>query len=400
MNSKTSLCIYNARVVLPDRIENAWSVIVDSGRIAWVGPANQAAAPDVPMVDACGAYLSPGFIDLHIHGSGHWLADDGPDALVELSRFLPRYGVTGFVPAISPLPEGRDTGFLSELSSVQSSGAEILSFLLEGPYLAVSGALPPDVLGKGDAERVKRLIEAAHPYRAIFAVSPDFPGIEQILPHMTADGTPAFITHTRATATETRAAISSGARHATHFYDVFIAPPETDPGVRPAGSVEAILADPSVSVDFILDGEHVDPVVIQMALQCKTIDHVCLITDANRGAGLSPGRYLFGAHEVEFAYPGGPARFTADHPEIPGALAGSGLTMDTAVRNAVTMLGLELQDAVRMASLSPAHVLGLDDRKGRIEVGFDADLVLLDENLFPIKTWVSGVEMFADDTMG
>ena len=161
-------------------------------------------------------------------------------------------------------------------------------------------------------------------------------------------------------------------------------------GCVPAARSRAILADPRASVDFILDGEHVDPVAVRMALACKGPDRVCLVSDANRGAGLPPGRYRFGRHEVEFAYEGGPARFTAEHPAAPGALAGSGLTLDRAVRNAIELLGVDLPLAIRMASANPAGVLGLSERKGRIEAGLDADLVLLDRDLIPVKTWVGG----------
>ncbi len=206
---------------------------------------------------------------------------------------------------------------------------------------------------------------------------------------MAANGEPVFITHTRADAARTRAAIEAGARHATHFYDVFYPPEEVDMGVRPCGAAEAILADPRTTVDFILDGEHVDLTIVRLALRCMGPEGVCLITDANVGAGLPPGRYRFGKDEVEFKYPGGPARLT-ETSEYPGCLAGSGLTMDRAVRNAVEMLEIDLPPAIRMASGNPAKVLGLADSKGLLAEGYDADLVLLDSNLQVKQTWVGG----------
>jgi len=159
--------------------------------------------------------------------------------------------------------------------------------------------------------------------------------------------------------------------------------------VRTCGAVEAVLADPRVSVDFILDGEHVHPVAAEMALQCKGPDRVCLITDANIGAGLPPGRYRFLDAEVRFAYEGGPARLT-ENSYLPGGLAGSGLTMDRALRNALRLLGVDLPQAVRMVSGNPARVLGMSDRKGQIREGFDADFVLLDEDIEVVSTWVGG----------
>lgn len=208
------------------------------------------------------------------------------------------------------------------------------------------------------------------------------------MPVMAAGDTPVFITHTRANVKQTQLAIEAGASHATHFYDVFPCPDEIDPGVRPCGVVEAVLADERVSVDFIVDGEHVDPVAVKMALQCKGPDKVCLITDANIGAGNPPGVYQFGDEKVEFKYQGGPARMTADS-AVPGGLAGSGLTMDLAVKNTVEMVGLDLPLAVKMASDNPARVLGLKNT-GKIKVGYDADIVLLDEGLKVTYTLIAG----------
>jgi N-acetylglucosamine-6-phosphate deacetylase len=180
--------------------------------------------------------------------------------------------------------------------------------------------------------------------------------------------------------------------HATHFYDVFPTPPVTEPGVRPSGAVEAILADSRVTVDFILDGEHVDPYVIKMAIACKGLDHVCLITDANKGAGLPPGRYHTIGYEVEFRYPGAPARGTENAP-YPGSLAGSGLTMDQGLRNSVNRLDVDLVQAVRMVSSNPTNVLKLKT-KGIIKEGYDADLVLLDKTLNVLSTWIGGKNYF------
>jgi N-acetylglucosamine-6-phosphate deacetylase len=152
--------------------------------------------------------------------------------------------------------------------------------------------------------------------------------------------------------------------------------------------VEAILADPHVSVDFILDGVHVEPVAVQMAITCKGADKVCLITDANVGAGLPPGRYQSLGSEIEFEYEGAPARMTQNS-RFPGALAGSGLTMDKAVQNAVSMLKASIPQAIRMASANPAKVMRLKN-KGQIKRGFDADIVLLDQELKVIRTWIKG----------
>ena len=378
------------RIVTPTGILDGVICIKD-GIITKVGTEIPAG---VKKIDLGNAFIVPGFIDLHMHGLHRFLIDNGPEDLAEICRILPRYGVTGFLPTVAPLPKGEDSGFLRTLANVHSEGAAILGFHLEGPFLKLLGALPPEALGKADPERVSALIKAAKPYPAVFSISPDFENITDLIPLMVADNTPVFMTHTAANVEQTQAAIEAGVRHATHFYDVFPCPAETDPGVRPCGAVEAVLADERVSVDFILDGVHVNPVAIRMALACKSPDGVCLITDSNVGAGLPPGRYIFGkSGEIEMAIEGGPARLT-DNNNMPGGLAGSGLTMDRTLRNAVSMAGVDLVQAIRMVSTNPAKVIGIDDRKGKIQEGYDADLVVLDEQLNVKQTWIGGKENF------
>jgi N-acetylglucosamine-6-phosphate deacetylase len=389
----SQIIIKNAKIVLLSEIRANYSVLIENGRIAMVAPTTKLKQQADQIIDAQGDYLAPGFIDLHFHGSGGYLIDNGSNSLAALCAILPKFGVTGFLAGVSPLPKGEDVALLTNLARTKSEGAAVLGFHLEGPFLSLYGAIPPDTMGKADIERVEALIKAVYPYKAVFSISPDVENITELLPLMGAHDTPVFMTHTAATVKQTQAAINAGVCHATHFYDVFPCPPVTDPGVRPCGAVEAVLADPRVSVDFILDGEHVDPVAVQMALCCKGPDKVCLITDANIGAAMPPGRYKFFKDEVVFAYPGGPARFS-EHCQFAGGLCGSGLTMNLAVGNAIKMLGVDLPQAVRMASTNPARVLKLSATKGQITENFDADLVLLNDSLEVRQTWIQGKRVF------
>lgn len=347
------------------------------------------------VIDLGDKYIIPGFIDMHIHGIHTFLADNGPQDLSSICRTLPQYGVTGFLPTIAPRPKGEDAAFLSHLAQTETSGAEILGFHLEGPFLKITGALGSNAILDADLERVKSLIAAAKPFRSVFSISPDVEGIEHVIPVMAENNTPVFITHTTANVEETQRAIELGARHATHFYDVFPCPPVTEPGVRPCGAVEAILADERVSVDFILDGVHVDPVAVKMSLLAKGIGpgKVCLVTDANVGAGLEPGQFSFGnLGEISFAYKGAPARSVKNN-----TLAGSGLTMDQALRNAVKWLNLDLVDAVKLLGYHPAKVLGVDHRKGLLFPGYDADFVVLSNDLEVVQTWINGKCFFNNE---
>lgn len=386
----SKLLIKNANVILTDRILENHSVMCDQGKIVQISSTVDCGNKSVMTItDANGQYLSPGFIDLHFHGLHKYLIDNGLDHLENICKILPQYGVTSFLPTVCPKSQGEDVKFVKSLSRVKLQGAQILGFHFEGPFLALTGILPYEALSEICKERIGDLIEAAKPYPAIFSISPEVEHISNLISIIAKVNVPVFITHIKASVQQTQASIEAGARHATHFYDVFPCPPEVDPGVRPCGAVEAILADERVSVDFILDGEHVDPVTVKMALVCKGPDKVCLITDSNVGAGLPPGKYSgLNNMELEFAYPGSPAR-TTKASRHPGCLAGSGLTMERAVQNATKMLKIDLPLAIKMASANPARVLSRNDI-GSIEIGKQAYLVLMNKDLKVVQTWLKG----------
>ena len=218
------LLIKNANLILLNEIAEHCDVYCKNGKILNVNHAKNKSYETIEnVVDASGKYLSPGFIDVHIHGLHEYAIEGSPDDLSSICKLLPRYGVTGFLPTLTltSLPKGRDADYLASLAKVKSEGAQILGFHLEGPFIALTGAGLPEALSGVDTERAKALIEAAKPFRVIFSISPDLDGIQELLPVVTQNNTPAFITHTRANVKQTQAAIALGAKHATHFYDVF-----------------------------------------------------------------------------------------------------------------------------------------------------------------------------------
>ena len=387
--------ICNASIVMSESIIEGQTVVLEGSRIKEIVPDDQAECEVAQKIDAGGCLLAPGYIDLHMHGACSFQPDKNSADLEELTRVLPKYGVTSFLAGILPKKSAEeDYSLLDELSKAESRGTEILGFFLEGHFLSLTGAIPNKAHNKSLAY-VNKLKEAARPYKIVFGISPEFPDIYELLPHMTKEGYPAFITHTKANVLQTQEAIRLGAVHATHFYDVFPYPGLAASGVRACGAVEAILADPDVSVDFILDGEHVDPIAVKMALQCKGSEGVSLVTDANPIAGLKPGKYKgFGGKDIVVEYEGGPARL-AENTSSPGGLAGSGLTMDRTVKIAVNTLNVPIYQAIKMATYNPAKVLGLHHRKAKIEAGYDADLIMLDEKLDVCMCWVAGRNVYS-----
>ncbi len=386
--------IDHATVVMLEELAEDHTVIIEDGKIVSIGPSEKLAGEVADeTIDAAGSYVSPGFTDLHIHGVCGIRLDDSVDAFADACRAMPQFGVTSWLPTLLARPKGQDAEFLAELAKVQPEGSETLGFHMEGPFLALTGAIPKESLGPADVGRVKAMIEAAKPYKTIFSVSPDFENVLDLIPLMSADNTPVFMTHTAATGEQTDAAIAVGASHATHFFNVFPPIDDAEGGVRGYGAAEAILADPSVSVDIILDGEHVHPQLMKMAMQCKGPDRVCLISDSSCSAGMPPGRYNFADAEIITTYEGGPARM-APESRFPNGLAGSGLTMDRAVRNAIKFLDVDLPTAVRMASANPIKVLGLDGSKGQIAHRYDADIIIMDKDLNVTQTFVGGKSVY------
>ena len=383
----SSFLLHNVRLVNPGREITSGNLLVRGGKIVAVGVVPSAATADLRnlvTIDGRNRLLTPGLIDIHTHGVMHSLYESGPEGLRRAARELGRFGVTTVLPTI--VPQIRD-GWLENLGAIASAipsvrEVNIPGIHLEGPFMAIGGAACPTL--PGDLELLERILAACGGRLAAMSLSPDAPNILPVIRRLREKNIPTFITHTRASVEQTEAALAAGATHATHFYDVFYAPPETDPGVRPVGAVEAVLADPRATVDFIADGVHVHPTAIRAAVAAKTFAGVVLITDSNIGAGLPPGVY-----DTPWGYQVRVAPETAARHATKNTLAGSALTMDRGMANLLRWLDLPAEQVWAMGTLNPARLLGLA-RKGRLEAGADADLVLWEDDLRPAQTWVAG----------
>jgi N-acetylglucosamine-6-phosphate deacetylase len=393
--------IQNARVLLPDGSIEPRSVLFDDC-IRGIYPPDRAAPKGVEVLEAGQRLLTAGLMDLHTHGIGRHAFERSPEDLRCGLEMAPRFGVTTILPTLYRVLRPESFGLLEQLAEAltDAAGPSVPGFHLEGPFLAITGAgaltMKPDVALLND------LVAACRRKVAAMSISPEMPGIIAVIERLCELGVIPFITHTRATAEETQAAIDAGARHATHFYDVFPVPPEKEPGVRPVGAVEAILADPRVTVDFICDGVHVHPVAVRAALAAKGPRGVAAITDSNVGAGLPAGTYdTPWGYRVRIA-PGDAARIAdADHPGY-AALSGSSLTMNNAVANLHRWVPAPGSLAWMMATRNPAGVLRLSDR-GSIEISSRADLVLWEKDLRPRCTWVQGRRVYeaqSDESKG
>ncbi|MBM3852119.1 MAG: amidohydrolase family protein [Verrucomicrobia bacterium] len=380
------LLIQNVRLVRPGLSIEPGDVLIRDGRIAALGtvPASLDLA-GASRVDGGGRLLTPGLIDVHTHGVRHSLYETGPAGLRAAARELGRFGVTAVLPTI--VPQIR-VGWLEGLAAIAAAipsvtEVRIPGLHVEGPFMAVGGAACPTL--PGDLGLLEEILAACGGRMAVMSLSPDAPNIIPVIRRLRERGVVVFLTHTRAGVEATEAALEAGAVHATHFYDVFHAPAETEPGARPVGAVEAILADSRASVDFIADGVHVHPTAIRAALAAKGWRGVLLITDSNIGAGLPPGIY-----DTPWGYPVKVSPTDAARHATKNFLAGSSLTMNRGMANLLHWLQLPPEQIWAMGTLNPARLLGLE-RQGRLEPGAEADLVLWEESLEPARTWVGGV---------
>lgn len=391
--------IANATVVEPGRRTYCGDVFVVDGKIARAEQHLSYIDISHTRIDATGLTLTPGLIDLHMHGIGHSLFEASPEDLLRGSDSLLQYGTTCVLPTLYTIMKRPTLGKLEQLAASldRVTGATMPGFHLEGPFLAITGAGASTM--PGDMSLLEELLAAANGRVLAMSVSPETPNILPVIERLREGNVTVFLTHTRATVEQTSAAIDAGARHATHFYDVFPPPPETDAGVRPVGAVETILADPRCSVDFICDGVHVHPMGIRAAIAAKSWRSVIAVTDASIGAGLDDGVYLTPwGYSVRVRRHDG-ARVADESHSLYGLLAGSLLTPNEGLANLLEWLDIECSQIWAMATLNPANCVGLAN-KGRMEVGADADLVLWDlsgARCTAVQTWVGGKCVFESD---
>ncbi len=366
--------------VLPGGLVRWAAVVVADGKISEV--LLEPHSGDLPEESReVRGLICPGFVDLQINGA--FGIDVGPDheALLDLARELPKTGTTSFLPTLISSPIERYGGFLEALGrAARASGAKILGAHLEGPFLspARKGAHDPKKLRPVDLGLLKELLGAG--LVRVMTIAPELPGSGKAAGLLREGGAVASVGHTNATYEEVVRALDAGFTKATHLYNAMS--PLTH---RAPGAVGAMLDDERVRCGIIADGVHVHEGALRVAYRQKGADGLALVTDAMEAAGMPPGEYELSGRNV---------RLQDGAVRLPdGTLAGSALTMDRAVRNAVAMLGASPQTAVRMASETPAEILGMPE-KGRIARGADADLVVLAPDLSVEETIVAGETVY------
>ncbi|MCG2659626.1 MAG: hypothetical protein L6437_05200 [Kiritimatiellae bacterium] len=382
-SNSSSFVVANGRVLMANGDVSKASIRVEDGRIASVAPHEKAA----DMLDAAGAYVVPGLIDIHTHGIGREKAsgDLRAYAAQEAAR-----GTTTFFPTFFGPPNETADHLRRHLKETDllRQVPQVGGFRLESPYLAAAaGGLSRDLapISQGLTDM---LLKAGEGHIRIWDVSPEMAGVPEAIRYLTKQGIICSLAHTQATIDQARAAVDAGARLVTHLFDTFVLPGgiDPDPGVYPAGLIDYLLVEDRVVCEIIPDGTHVDPILVEKAFRCKPSAGLVFVTDSNYGAGLPPG---------EYPLPGGWGLAKINGPnngvrlvDRKMGLCGSALTPIDCFRNAVKLFGKDFGTASCVCSRNQSLLLGLN--KGEIKAGRDADLLVLDKELNVLYTIVAG----------
>jgi len=376
-----SIALTNAHVLTPDGWRDDLAVLLDGDRIAALLPPDDPRVRDARRHDLGGAHLLPGFIDVQVNGGGGALFNEAPtvETLRRIGAAHRQFGTTGFLPT---LISDRVEVMREALAAVEQALAEgvpgVLGIHLEGPYLAPARKGVHDA-GHFHVPGRDEMAMLCAPHRGVrlITLAPDRVPLESV-GELARAGLVVCAGHTAADYATTRAALDAGVRGFTHLFNAM-----TPFGSREPGVVGAALEDASSWCGIIVDGHHVHPASLRVAIAAKPRGRMLLVTDAMPPVGADRPDYVLNGETI-IARDG--ICQTAG-----GVLAGSALDMATAVRNTVQLLGLPLDEAARMASTYPAEFLGLGESHGRIAAGGRADLVAMDDEYRVQRTWIGGV---------
>ena len=372
--------LVNGRCLTAQGIVSGQALLISGAHIEALVAPSDPRCRDAVRVDLEGQLLLPGFIDVQVNGGGGVLFNDDPSpkSIRAIGAAHRRFGTTGFLPTL--ISDDLDTigqAIAAVQASLDAAIPGVLGIHIEGPFLnwARRGVHDPKHLRLLDTNLLS-LVSRLRNGRTVLTLAPEMTTPE-LISKLAAGGILVSAGHSDASFAQTTAAIEHGLRGFTHLFNAMARLDARAPGI-----VGAALYDQNTWCGIIVDGHHVDPVMLKLALRCKRHDRFMLVTDAMPAVGSSEPTFVLQGRTIRVI--DGICR------DENGTLAGTVLDMAAAVRNAVSMLGLDLAQAARMASEYPAEFLGLGHELGRIAPGYRANLVLLDDALQVKRTWIEG----------
>ncbi len=384
--------IQNGKIILEDKIIEGYNLYFEDDKIIDITKEN---LPSDNIIDAKGNYVSPGFIEIHTHGAGGYdFLDKSEDAYIVSAKVHAEHGATSIVPTLTSVDiDGiKDAiNIFKNVVSQEYDGANLLGLHAEGPYFAESqkGAQESRFIHPFDPEEYNEILKIGGKYIIRWSAAPELPGFEEFAKKLKEYEILASIGHSDADFDCASKAIEYGFTHMTHLYSGMSSVHRKN-AFRYAGIVEAAYFYDNVSVEIIADGIHLPPALLKLIYKIKGPDRIALTTDSMRGAGMPEGESVLGNKEngLPVIIEDGVAKLLDRT-----AFAGSVATFDRLVRNMITIADVSLTDAVKMATITPARIMNIKN-KGLIKEGYDADIIIFDENINIIKTIVRGNTVF------
>lgn len=373
--------IVNANIIVDNNILKGYGVLFDETIVKIVKDYNIDKSELEEVFDADGKFLSPGFIDIHIHGCmGNDTMDDNDGSISNISRNIAATGVTAFLPTTMTMEFSKIEKAVNRIRELRNNepGAQILGCHLEGPFIneAYKGAHDERYIIRPDFDSIKEFSDVIR----IITLAPEEKGSDEFIESCVRYGIIAAIGHTKADYEQAMRAIQKGASHITHTFNAMTPLHHRNPGVVGAAM------DSPVSCELIADNVHVNPAVQRILLKVKEIGGIILVTDAMKACLFKDGEYELGGQRV--LVKGDEARLLA------GNLAGSVLTLNKALKNFISNTGVSLTDAIKTMTENPAKLLKINDIKGSIDIGKDADLTLFDRDFNVYCTYVKGKKIY------
>ncbi len=391
MATKKSLIkIRNGNLITPARIIPNGSVLIENGIITDVAE-HDLEMPGTFTIDAGGRYISPGFIDIHVHGGGGYdFMDNTVEAFLEIAKLHARFGTTTMFPTTLTGPTEdiiKTLEIYEKAVPLNKEGAQLMGIHLEGPYFAMNqrGAQDPRWIRDPDPEEYEYIVSRSNSIKR-WSAAPELKGAIPFARYLKSKGILVSLAHTDAIYEEVVEAFENGYTLATHLYSGMSGVTRRN-AFRYAGVIESAFIIDEMNVEIIADGVHLPAPLLKLVCKIKGPDKIALITDAMRAAGMPPGESIIGnIHTglkviVEDGVSKLPDR---------SSFAGSVATADRLVRTMINMAGVSLSDAIRMITETPAAIMNISDRKGSLAVGKDADIVIFDENISIYTTMIKG----------
>ncbi len=375
------LKIYNGQIITPSRIISHGTVLIADGKITAISEGN-IDTPGIAEIDAGGKYISPGFIDIHVHGGGgHDFMDNTVEAFLAIANTHAQYGTTAMLPTTltSSKEDLLETLRIYEIADRQNAnGSEFISMHLEGPYFAVNqcGAQDPRYIRDPDPKEYKEILSGTTAIKR-WSAAPELKGAIEFGKYVTSKGILAAIAHTDAIYEEVVEAFENGYTLATHLYSGMSGVTRRN-AFRYAGVIESAYLIDDMDVEIIADGIHLPAPLLKLVYKIKGPQKIALITDAMRAAAMPPGESILGSLK------NGIKVIVEDNvAKLPdrSAFAGSVATTNRLVRTMMTMADIPLLEAVQMAANTPAVIMKIDNKKGSLVTGKDADIVIFDKDI-------------------